>query len=132
MKQPLAIWGVVFKGFEGDLVQGGKAAFRAGGAWGLIVLVCTNTHLMQLSAQRGLYRDLHQVVLRATVALIYIYIYYIYIYICIYMYIVYTTYTIYMHVMQYAYKKSILYSNICIYMLCIYIYIYGSIIYIYI
>ena len=128
MKQPLAIWGVVFKGFEGDLVQGGKAAFRAGGAWGLIVLVCTNTHLMQLSAQRGLYRDLHQVVLRATVALIYIYI--IYIYICIYMYIVYTTYTIYMHVMQYAYKKSILYSNICIYICYAYIYLWINYIYI--
>ena len=93
MKQPLAIWGVVFKGFEGDLVQGGKAAFRAGGAWGLIVLVCTNTHLMQLSAQRGLYRDLHQVVLRATVALIYIY--YIHIHMYIHVYSIYYIYYIY-------------------------------------
>ena len=49
----------------------------------------------------------------------------------IHVYSIYYIYYIYMHVMQYAYKKSILYSNICIYMLCIYIYIYGSIIYIY-
>ena len=48
------------------------------------------------------------------------------------MYIVYTTYTIYMHVMQYAYKKSILYSNICIYIYVMHIYIFMDQLYIYI
>ena len=47
------------------------------------------------------------------------------------MYIVYTTYTIYMHVMQYAYKKSILYSNICIYIYVMHIYISMDQLYIY-